>query len=124
MKCQILCCTGQMGNFISPCGRCFHIVIQNWMMAEAVLINIKLLINSMHASLSVMATVVTYVQFEDIKIVMLHRSVTFYFCSITVCTGACRHTIKRHNKKPISNISLFPLFPCHLTPCSCFKSVH
>ena len=35
-------------NFL-PCGKCFHIVIQNWMMAEAVLINIKLLINSMQA---------------------------------------------------------------------------
>ena len=61
------------GKFhFSPCGRCFYIVIQNWMRAEAVLINIKLLINGMHASLSVMATVVTYFQFEDIKIVMLH----------------------------------------------------
>ena len=51
MKCQILYCTGQMGNFIScPMRGVFiRIVIQNWMMAEAVLINIKLLINSMQA---------------------------------------------------------------------------
>ena len=130
MKCQILCCTGQMGNFISrPAGSVFIYsdpkLDDGWGCTDK-----HQAIDKQHASLSVMATVVTYVQFEDIKIVMLHWSVTFYFCSITVCTGACRHTIESRTTTKTNKWHIFfshvtlPLNTLFLPPAlDCFFSI-